>query len=69
MAELEDTYGMFNAEYDLNDNWTAYVGGDASARRRIVSIRRICGQQRYGQVGFFALRPMMKTDKSAMAGF
>ncbi|MDP1142340.1 TonB-dependent siderophore receptor, partial [Klebsiella pneumoniae] len=26
-TSLEDTFGMLRGEYDLNDNWTAYVAG------------------------------------------
>ena len=28
-TSLEDTFGMLRGEYDLNDNWTAYIAGGA----------------------------------------
>lgn len=32
-TEIEDTFGMLRGEYDLNDNWTAYVAGGAKHTR------------------------------------
>ncbi|WP_213941649.1 TonB-dependent receptor [Pseudomonas sp. dw_612] len=32
-SQLEDTFGMARAEYDLTDNWTAYVAGGAKHTR------------------------------------
>jgi iron complex outermembrane receptor protein len=32
-TEIEDTFGMLRAEYDLNDNWTAYAAGGAKHTR------------------------------------
>ncbi len=32
-SQLEDTYGMVNAEYDLNDNWMLYAGAGAKHTR------------------------------------
>lgn len=32
-SQLEDTFGMARAEYDLSDNWTAYVAGGAKHTR------------------------------------
>lgn len=34
-ANLEDTLGMLRAEYDLNDNWTAYAAGGAKHTREM----------------------------------
>lgn len=34
-SSLEDTFGMLRAEYDLNDNWTAYVAGGAKHTNEI----------------------------------
>ncbi|TFY91543.1 TonB-dependent siderophore receptor [Pseudomonas nabeulensis] len=34
-TSLEDTFGMLRAEYDLNDNWTAYVAGGAKHTNEI----------------------------------
>lgn len=28
-STLEDTFGMLRGEYDLSDNWTAYLAGGA----------------------------------------
>jgi iron complex outermembrane recepter protein len=32
-SQLEDTYGMFSAEYDLSPSWTAYVSGGGKYTR------------------------------------
>ncbi|AZD09429.1 Ferrichrome-iron receptor [Pseudomonas chlororaphis] len=32
-SQLEDTFGMARAEYDLSDNWSAYVAGGAKHTR------------------------------------
>ncbi|WP_043308957.1 TonB-dependent receptor [Pseudomonas sp. ML96] len=32
-SQLEDTYAMFNAEYDLSDNWTAYLAAGGKYTR------------------------------------
>ncbi|VVN36209.1 Ferrichrome receptor FcuA [Pseudomonas fluorescens] len=34
-SEIEDTFGMLRAEYDLNDNWTAYAAGGAKHTREV----------------------------------
>ncbi|NWB44345.1 TonB-dependent siderophore receptor [Pseudomonas sp. E6002] len=34
-SSLEDTFGMLRAEYDLNDNWTAYIAGGAKHTNEI----------------------------------
>ncbi|RBJ67012.1 TonB-dependent siderophore receptor, partial [Pseudomonas sp. MWU12-2534b] len=34
-TDIEDTFGMLRAEYDLNDNWTAYVAGGAKHTREV----------------------------------
>lgn len=34
-TNLEDTLGMLRAEYDLNDNWTAYAAGGAKHTREM----------------------------------
>ncbi|MGF6095099.1 TonB-dependent receptor [Pseudomonas sp. 18175] len=34
-TSLEDTFGMLRGEYDLNDNWTAYVAGGAKHTNEI----------------------------------
>ncbi|MNZ55746.1 Ferrichrome receptor FcuA precursor [compost metagenome] len=35
MTELEDTFGMLRAEYDLNDSWTAYAAAGAKHTREV----------------------------------
>lgn len=32
-SQLEDTFGMARAEYDLSDSWTAYISGGAKHTR------------------------------------
>lgn len=34
-TSLEDTFGMLRGEYDLNDNWTAYIAGGAKHTNEI----------------------------------
>lgn len=34
-TEIEDSFGMLRAEYDLNDNWTAYAAGGAKHTREV----------------------------------
>ncbi|MGF7112426.1 iron complex outermembrane receptor protein [Pseudomonas laurylsulfatiphila] len=34
-SEIEDTFGMLRAEYDLNDSWTAYAAGGAKHTREV----------------------------------
>lgn len=67
-SELEDTYGMFNAEYDLNDSWTAYVGGGAKHTRENGQYSSLyVGNDGSGRVGFL-YSPHDEDNKSAMAG-
>jgi iron complex outermembrane receptor protein len=67
-SELEDTYGMFNAEYDLNENWTAYVGGGAKHTRENGQYSSLyVGNNGAGQVGFL-YSPHDEDNKSAMGG-
>lgn len=67
-SELEDTYGMFNAEYDLNENWTAYVGGGAKHTRENGQYSSLyVGNNGTGQVGFL-YSPHDEDNKSAMGG-
>ena len=67
-SELEDTYGMFNAEYDLNENWTAYVGGGAKHTRENGEYSSLyVGNDGSGRVGFL-YSPHDEDNKSAMAG-
>ncbi|MGA9704426.1 TonB-dependent siderophore receptor [Pseudomonas sp.] len=67
-SELEDTYGMFNAEYDLNENWTAYMGGGAKHTRENGQYSSLyVGNNGAGQVGFL-YSPHDEDNKSAMGG-
>ncbi|MGF6097779.1 TonB-dependent siderophore receptor [Pseudomonas sp. 18175] len=67
-SELEDTYGMFNAEYDLNESWTAYVGGGAKHTRENGEYSSLyVGNNGAGRVGFL-YSPHDEDNKSAMAG-
>jgi len=67
-SELEDTYGMVNAEYDLNDNWTAYAGGGAKHTRENGQYSSLyVGNDGSGKVGFL-YSPHDEDNKSAMAG-
>ncbi|KJZ51085.1 TonB-dependent receptor [Pseudomonas marginalis] len=67
-SELEDTYGMFNAEYDLNESWTAYVGGGAKHTRENGQYSSLyVGNDGSGRVGFL-YSPHDEDNKSAMAG-
>lgn len=34
-TDIEDTFGMLRAEYDLNDNWTAYAAAGAKHTREV----------------------------------
>jgi iron complex outermembrane receptor protein len=34
-SEIEDTFGMLRAEYDLNDSWTAYAAAGAKHTREV----------------------------------
>ncbi len=67
-SELEDTYGMFNAEYDLTDSWTAYVGGGAKHTRENGEYSSLyVGNSGAGQIGFL-YSPHDEDNKSAIAG-
>lgn len=67
-SELEDTYGMVNAEYDLNDNWTAYAGGGAKHTRENGQYSSLyVGNDGSGKVGFL-YSPHDEDNKSAIAG-
>jgi iron complex outermembrane receptor protein len=67
-SELEDTYGMVNAEYDLNDNWTAYAAGGAKHTRENGQYSSLyVGNDGSAKVGFL-YSPHDEDNKSAMAG-
>jgi iron complex outermembrane receptor protein len=67
-SELEDTYGMVNGEYDLNDNWTAYAGGGAKHTRENGQYSSLyVANDGSGKVGFL-YSPHDEDNKSAIAG-
>ncbi|MDR9752428.1 TonB-dependent receptor [Pseudomonas sp. SZMC_28357] len=67
-SQLEDTYGMVNGEYDLNDNWTAYAGGGAKHTRENGQYSSLyVGNDGSGRVGFL-YSPHDEDNKSAIAG-
>jgi len=67
-SQLEDTYGMVNGEYDLNDNWTAYAGGGAKHTRENGQYSSLyVANDGSGRVGFL-YSPHDEDNKSAMAG-
>lgn len=67
-SQLEDTYGMVNAEYDLNDNWTAYAAGGAKHTRENGQYSSLyVANDGSAKVGFL-YSPHDEDNKSAMAG-
>ena len=52
-SQLEDTYGMVNAEYDLSDNWTAYLaaGGKYTRENGVYSSLFLASSNGDGRVG------------------
>jgi len=68
-SQLEDTYGMVNAEYDLNDNWTAYVGGGVKHTRENGEYSSLYVSDNNGtaKTGFL-YSPHDEDNKSAVAG-
>ncbi|WP_404821299.1 TonB-dependent siderophore receptor [Pseudomonas huaxiensis] len=67
-SELEDTYGMVNGEYDLNDNWTAYAGIGAKHTRENGEYSSLyVGNDGSARTGFL-YSPHDEDNKSAVAG-
>jgi iron complex outermembrane receptor protein len=67
-SELEDTYGMLNGEYDLNDHWTAYAGVGAKHTRENGEYSSVyAGNDGSGRTGFL-YPPHDEDNKSAVAG-
>lgn len=68
-SQLEDTYGMVNAEYDLNDTWTAYAGGGAKHTRENGEYSSLYVSDNNGtaRTGFL-YSPHDEDNKSAIAG-
>ncbi|MFK7702331.1 TonB-dependent receptor [Pseudomonas caspiana] len=68
-SQLEDTYGMLNGEYDLNDNWTAYAGVGAKHTRENGVYSSLYVSDKSGTArGGFLYPPHDEDNKSAMAG-
>lgn len=68
-SQLEDTFGMARAEYDLDDNWTAYVSGGAKHTREngvysSLTVTDLNGNARGGML----YSPHDEDNQSAMAG-
>ncbi|UCJ18214.1 TonB-dependent receptor [Pseudomonas sp. MM211] len=68
-SQLEDTYGMFNAEYDLSDNWTAYLAGGGKYTREngVYSSVYVASPDGRGQVGRL-YSPLDQETFSSVAG-
>ncbi|MHC6226881.1 TonB-dependent siderophore receptor [Pseudomonas sp. X10] len=68
-SQLEDTYGMVNAEYDLNDHWTAYAGGGAKHTRENGEYSSLYVSDENGTArGGLLYSPHDEDNKSAIAG-
>ncbi|WDY60262.1 TonB-dependent receptor [Pseudomonas sp. PSKL.D1] len=68
-SQLEDTYGMVNAEYDLNDDWTLYAGAGAKHTRENGEYSSLYVSDENGTArGGFLYSPHDEDNKSAVAG-
>ncbi|AKV09887.1 TonB-dependent receptor [Pseudomonas fluorescens NCIMB 11764] len=68
-SQLEDTFGMARAEYDLSDSWTAYVSGGAKHTREngvysSLTVTDLNGNARGGML----YSPHDEDNKSLMTG-
>lgn len=67
-SQLEDTWAMANAEYDLDDHWTAYAGGGTKHTRENGEYSSLyVGNDGSGKVGFL-YSPHDEDNQSAVAG-
>lgn len=68
-SQLEDTYGMFNAEYDLSENWTAFLaaGGKYSRENGVYSSLYVSNFNGAATVGRL-YTPRDEESRSATAG-
>ena len=68
-SQIEDTFGMLRAEFDLNDNWTVYAAGGAKHTREV---GRYDGTTLVGNDGSSTTSgsfiPHDEDNKSVMAG-
>ncbi|MFS2158133.1 TonB-dependent siderophore receptor [Pseudomonas sp. Pseusp122] len=68
-SQLEDTFGMVNGEYDLNDNWTVYAGGGAKHTRENGIYSSLYTSDASGAArGGFLYPPHDEDNTSAMGG-
>ncbi|WP_259754543.1 TonB-dependent receptor [Pseudomonas sp. GCEP-101] len=68
-SQLEDTFGLFRAEYDLNDSWTAYLSGGAKHTRENGAYSALTLTDDSGAAGGGMMDATHDEDnKSAMAG-
>lgn len=69
MTNIEDTLGMLRAEYDLNDNWTAYAAGGAKHTREMGRYSSVTINDNLGNAQSSASTIAHEEDNSsAMAG-
>lgn len=68
-SQLEDTFGMLRAEYDLNDHWTAYaaVGAKHTRENGVYTSLYVSDAQGTAKGGML-YAPHDEDNKSAMAG-
>lgn len=68
-SSLEDTFGMLRAEYDLNDNWTAYIAGGAKHTNEIGRYSSVTLNDTLGNASVTGSRIAHQEDNtSLMAG-
>lgn len=68
-TNIEDTLGMLRAEYDLNDNWTAYAAGGAKHTREMGRYSSVTINDNLGNAQTSASTIAHEEDNSsAMAG-
>lgn len=68
-SQLEDTYGMFNAEYDLDDDWTLYgaAGGKYTRENGVYSSLYVTSPSGAARVGRL-YSPLDQETYSTVAG-
>lgn len=68
-SQLEDTFGMVNGEYDLNDHWTLYgaVGGKYTRENGVYSSLYVSSLDGSGRVGRL-YAPRDEESRSALGG-
>lgn len=68
-SQMEDTFGMSNAEYDLNDNWTLYaaIGGKYTRENGVYSSLYVSSLDGTAQVGRL-YAPRDEESRAALGG-